>query len=255
MFRRRLLIIFSFVFILIFSFGVYLNLNYQIPILMYHSVGKDCSICVSEERFSQQMEFLFKKKYKIISLDELVRFIKENKRPKKIVVITFDDGYENNYTNAYPILKKYNFKATVFMIINKIGERDYLTKEQLKELEKNKISIESHTLNHRYLPDSNREGKFLEIFKSKEVLENILGKRVNFISYPAGGFNSETQRLVKNAGYKAAFTTNRGIKRSKNNSDLYALKRIKITDKDSSFKFGIKISGFYHLFRRIKPPE
>lgn len=248
MLKRKLLVIFL---ALVFCVWIFLNLNYQIPVLMYHSIDGDCNICVSKKRFYQQMEFLNRFKYKVISPDELVDLINKKSKQKKLVVITFDDGYENNYTKAFPILKKYNFPATIFVIVNKIGQKNYLNGEQLKDLTKNNITIGNHTLSHEYLPNLTGMELVSEILESKCMLENVIEREVDFISYPIGGFNLKVQELVKDANYRAAFTTNRKIKKF----DLYALRRIKVTDKDSLFKFWMKVSGFYHLFKRTRPPQ
>lgn len=182
-----------------------------VPVLMYHSVKyeKDNPVRISKENFESQMKYLKDNNYTTLSLDELYDFLTNNiPVPEKSVVITFDDGYKDNYETAYPILKKYGFKATVFVITDCIGTGEYLTLDELKELDSNCISIESHTDKHQDLKTLSYDDQLSAVKKSKETLENLLGKEIKYIAYPNGSYNDDTLKAVEKAGYKMALTTN-----------------------------------------------
>ncbi|MFH1691407.1 MAG: polysaccharide deacetylase family protein [Candidatus Omnitrophota bacterium] len=255
--------LYFFVFV-VFSFFVwiaYLVLGGRDPvILMYHSVGesleKESILNVSEEVFSKQMAFLRQGGYHVISLLELAQMIEDHKRiPFKTVVITFDDGYENNYTIAYPILKKYQFPATIFMVVDYIGqsrqirghEYRFLDKKMLLEMAREGLmAIGAHTRSHPYLPDI-KDGHMLdeEVVASKKDLEAILKEPVNTFAYPVGGYSAEVIQCVRKAGYHVAVTT-LPLKKDLNRFNLFALKRIKMTEKvDNPFVFFIETSGYY----------
>ena len=240
-----------------FSYFIWLQDKYVVPIIMYHSVDKPhhfSGIVISPEHFDKQMKFLKKHKYYVVSLDELVVAIKEKKNlPKNSVVITFDDGNEDNYTNAFGILKKYGFPAIIFVITDLIGHDGYLTWEQLREMEKSGITVGSHTLSHVHLPGVPLEWQSRQIKESKKVIEEKLGHPIYYFAYPSGGFSDGTKDLVEEAGYKAACTTNRGNDRF--NQDVYELKRIRFKDKDSEIAMRFKLSGFYNFFRVLKEPN
>lgn len=231
------------------------------PILAYHHINYSNvhvnlpkANTVTPENFERHMAYLKKHRYHVISLHELVESIK-NKRPipKKSVVITFDDGYDDNYTYAYPVLKEYGFPATIFVLPDLVDQEGYLTLDQMKEMIQNGIEIGSHTSTHAYLPDLSGEKLMEEIVHSKQKLEAMLHREAGYFAYPSGGFSGEIKRIVREAGYLAACTTNRGYDRM--NRDVYELKRIRPTDKDRrDVSLWAKFSGYYNLFRKAKDP-
>lgn len=181
-----------------------------IPVIMYHSIKYEKNNCVRlpKENFEKQMKYLKDNNYTTLTLDELYDFFEKNiPVPKKSVVLTFDDGYKDNYDTAYPILKKYGFKATVFVITNCIGTGEYLTEEELKEMDQNGFDVESHTANHETLTKLSYDKQYDTISQSKERLEKLLNKKVKYIAYPCGKYNNNTVKAVKNAGYKMALST------------------------------------------------
>lgn len=224
---------------------------------MYHSITEEVQpgnrLQVSKETFRRQMHFLKKHNYKVIPLERLADLIKEKKRiPNKTVIITFDDGYKNNYLYAFPILKKYNLYATIFLIVNEIDrlKQDRLSWEEIKQMQDSGlISFGSHTLDHPFLTElSSEEELRRQIFDSKRILEERLAKPVYAFAYPAGRFNGKVKNLVKEAGYKLAVTTNPGKRFP--NDDIFALKRIRISENTRNlFIFWIKVSGYYNFFR------
>jgi peptidoglycan/xylan/chitin deacetylase (PgdA/CDA1 family) len=237
--------------------GSYLKQHYTVPIIMYHSVGNALSdktklLTVSGSTFERQMRFLREHKYNVISLRQLATLMKENKRIiPKTVVVTFDDGYRDNLTVALPVLKKYNIPMTLFVAPLEISEVPYYLRwDELEQLAYSPlIEIGAHAIHHAFLPDIKDEKRLrLEIINSKKMLEERLGLKVEFFSYPAGGFNKKIKQIVLDSGYLAAVATKPGINYA--NDDVYALKRMRISEKDKNlFYFWLKISGFYGPLR------
>ncbi len=260
--KRKILVISALIAALtVAAAGIYLKPKYVVPILMYHSInqgGDKSSLCVSEKNFAGQMRFLRKHKYNVISLNEFVQGkINHDIFARNTVVITFDDGYEDNFSAAYPILKKYNLPATMFVVVNAIDHEGYLSLEQIEQMRQaGLITIGSHSLEGDYLPGKDSGQIAEEIGISKLVLEISLEDDVDFFCYPIGGFTPEIEELVRDYGYLAACTTNRGKTQTYLNDDLFALKRIKVKDSAfNSFVFWVKLSGYYNFFRTIKAPH
>jgi peptidoglycan/xylan/chitin deacetylase (PgdA/CDA1 family) len=230
---------------------------YVVPILVYHrveNISYTDTPTVLAENFSKQMDLIHSKNYNVITLDELVEAIKTNRKlARNSVVITFDDGYENNYKFAYPALKKYNFPATIFIISRKIGQKDYLSWDEIRQMQQNNISFGAHSRTHPYLPAISSKQQKEEIAGSKEDIEQKLNTEVKYFCYPVGGFNREVISLVKQSGFKGACTTNKG--KGWLNKNIYALKRIKMKDSDiKAFNLWRKLCGFYYWFVKEKAP-
>lgn len=253
------LVFFSISAYFLIGYVCYLRRNYIAPILMYHAVRSDAprgaGLVVSARSFERQMCFLKERHYNVVPLEEIAAMIKEKKKiPPKTIAITFDDGYWDNYTYAYPVLKKYNLPATVFLITNEVdnlvGLGDKLTWENISLMQgSGLITFGSHTLSHRVLADIKSEEELRkEIFDSKRVLEEKLNRKVNTFCYPKGVFNKQVKRLVKEAGYKVAVATSPG--RSFPNDDVFALKRLKVSEKSGNlFIFWVQISGYYSFIK------
>ncbi len=191
-----------------------LNLKHNdkgIPVLMYHSIGyeKGNTVRLPKEKFKAQMKYLKDKGYVTLSLDQAYDFFVSNKSvPEKALVLTFDDGYLDNYVEAFPILKELDFKATIFIITDLVGKvPGYMNIEQLKELQANKIDIESHTVFHENLKQLSYEKQLKTLKESKYFLEKSLNKKIQYLAYPYGEYTKETLKAVKETGYKMAFTT------------------------------------------------
>jgi peptidoglycan/xylan/chitin deacetylase (PgdA/CDA1 family) len=239
--------------------------KYSVPILTYHSFdSSEGLLSVAPENFEKQMRFLKDKGFHVISFDELVEGIKSNRRfSHNTVVITIDDGYKDNFIYAYPILKKYGFPATIFLVTNYINDAgaDFLNWDEVREMARHNISFGGHTKNHIYLPSVDKEDTlWQEISGSREAIAEHLGAPADYFCYPYGGFTEEAKKLVKKAGYKGACVTNRGFA-VLNKTDLYELHRISVRNGDPYFslsdmsaplRFRAKLSGYYNLFRTKK---
>ncbi len=231
--------------------------RYVVPIITYHHVGvpSDKSLylnTVSTNSFERQMRFLKKHRYTVISFSDLVEGLSKGRLfQRDTVVVQFDDGYDNNYTNAFPVLKKYEFPAMVFLVSDFIGVKPgFLTWDQVKEMEGHGFLAGAHTRHHLYLPHLSVEELRDEIAGSKRIIEEHLGHKVDYFAYPNGGFNVPAKEIAKEVGFKAAVTTNRGKDRF--NKDFYEMKRIRIKDSDGDFALWFKLSGYYNLFRGFK---
>ncbi|SPF52124.1 putative xylanase/chitin deacetylase [Candidatus Desulfosporosinus infrequens] len=187
--------------------------NQAVPILYYHSVAVEAGneLRIPPDQFEAQMAYLQNKGYQSVSLDQFYQAeYHGGTLPAKPFVITFDDGYVDNYTTALPILKKHGFTATIFMVSSYINGEGFLTWPQLTELAANGWQIEGHTVDHPYLSKMDAATVLSELKNSKEVLEKGLGYPVDFFAYPYGDFNDKVVLAVKNTGYLLAVTTERG---------------------------------------------
>lgn len=232
--------------------------RYHVPILKYHRVGpfKDDHVpTVSAEAFERQLAFLARHRYRVISLDELMGFLAQGERmPRRGVVITFDDGYEETYTVAWPLLQRFGFPATVFVTPGEVGLPGFITWDQVVDMSRDAVTIGSHTMHHSYVPLMKEDQLIEELVDSKRLLEERIGQTVGYLSYPVGGFTPQAQALAKQAGYRAACTTNRAAARTAS-IDRYALRRIKVTERDAHpLLFWVKVSGYYDAFRELKAP-
>lgn len=189
----------------------------HVPILMYHyirvnpvatdQVGFNLSVTPSD--FEQQMQYLATQGYNGTDAYTVARaLVKQLSLPSKPVVITFDDGYRDFYTYAFPILKKYNLHAEIYIITGFVGGDNYMTWDMLKEIrDSGLVTIGSHTVNHLYLTSFPWDQVQNQLTSSKQTLESILGITITDFCYPYGAVNNDVAAAVKNAGYIDATTT------------------------------------------------
>lgn len=222
--------------------------QYVVPIIMYHRVDDNASISrlsVCPDSFRRQISFLKRHDYNVVKLEELTELVRERKIPYKTIAITFDDGYENNYTCAYPVLKELGIPATIFIVPALIGREGYLTWDQVIEMsESGVVSIGSHSMTHAYLPGLAEQKLDVEIVDSKRAIESHTRREVFSFSYPIGAFDDRAKEKVRKAGYEIAVATNPG--KDYPAHDLFAMKRLRISStSDSMLVFWIETSGFY----------
>lgn len=215
----------------------------DVPVLNYHMVGNLAppqALSLTPEEFDEQMGYLAENGYHTISPDQLVGYLKYGRPlPDKPVLITFDDGYRDNYTNAYPILKKYGFTATIFLVTSLVGADDrFLTWEQVREMHKSGLTFGSHTVHHQALTKLTPEQVQAELGDSSREIERQLGHKPRYFAYPTGAYNRQLAETVRLAGYRAAFTIRYGEVGLE--SDQYALERIPL------FHGGRTFRSFYY---------
>lgn len=228
----------------------------KVIVLNYHKIDNmNISLSVLPEDFEQQMQYLYDHGYHTITPDDLYNSLEGTEElPDNPVLITFDDGYRDNYDNAYPILKKYGFKATVFVVTGFLGKYpNYLTWDMAREMDANGISIQSHTVDHKSMTDLTDDQLRAELVDSKKQAEKELGHTVDYMAYPTGTYNLHIAQLVKDAGYKAAFTIKYGnVDKA---SNIYALERVPVfhtEDTNKSFLERIRYTPIFERFGWIK---
>lgn len=221
--------------------GAYL----RVPVLMYHyirinpnykdKIGFNLSVTPSD--FAAQMNYLDQQGYYPMTLDDLNYVLYHpSYLPKKPIVITFDDGYEDSYTNAFPILKSHHFRAINFVITGFVGEPNYLTWNQITEMKDSGIFFfEGHTVHHYALTNYNSSIVRYELSQSKLDLQNHLNSPVNWMAYPYGNVNWRVVALVKQAHYIGAFGTNFGTYQSTNY--MYTLPRVRVSGGETLYQF------------------
>lgn len=231
---------------IILLIGMYLGIQYErsldykavgVPVLNYHRIdsGIRHSLVVPPEEFKKQMQYLHNEGYHSITLDELYDYVtKGTELPDKPVLITFDDGYIDNYQHAMPILKEYNMKATLFMISGSVGENRFVGLEQLKEMQANGIDIQSHTVNHKDLRHMSLQQARDELVSSKAVLEDSMKHPVRYIAYPGGFTNKDIDTIAEESGYRMAFNVKAGNVQP--GQDLFNLPRQAVFFNDTPFE-------------------
>lgn len=224
----------------------------KVMVLNYHKIDDTfISLAVRPEDFEYQMKYLHDNGYHTISPDELYESLSGSRElPDNPVLITFDDGYLDNYTNAYPILKKYGFKATIFVVTSFLGkDKRYMTWDQARKMDANGISIESHTVDHKPMTDLTDDQLRMELVESKKKAEEELGHSVDYMAYPTGTYNLHIAELVKEAGYKAAFTIKYGnVDKA---SNIYALERVPIFHTENTNKDFLERIRYTPIFERF----
>ena len=188
-----------------------------VPILMYHYIrpvpGPDDptgqGLSVSPEQFAAQMAYLAGQGFTTITMAELADIWQDSRPlPDKPVVLTFDDGYRDFYTAAWPILQQHGFSATVYLVSGVIDEPAYLTADMIAELDASgRVDFGAHTVTHSDLPSLSDLDAEAEIFGSKRAIETMLGHAVRTFCYPAGNYSDRELALVDTAGYELAVTT------------------------------------------------
>lgn len=189
----------------------------HVPILMYHYIrdyqnprdplGENLS--VSPSLFAQQMRYLSSHGYTPITLDTLAAiYAGKAQAPAKPIVLTFDDGYEDLYTAAFPVLQRYDFHAVSFVITGFVGRPGYLSWKNIKHMQASGlVTIEAHTVHHTDLPAVSYQQALDELITSKKTLQAETGSPVNFIAYPFGATDATVESAVQKAGYVGALGT------------------------------------------------
>ena len=241
--------------ILAISFGVMWGLStdykiYGVPVLNYHQVNdeKHSALTLHVDQFREQMEYLHNQGYNTITLAQLYDYLENGTElPNKPIVITFDDGYVDNYKNVLPILKEYNMKATLFMISDAANTPGFVSTEQMHQMEAGGFDIQGHTNHHKILTKIAPTELPDALLGGKTSLEGILGEPIEYLAYP-GGFNDMlVQYVTKQSGYKMAFTVQPGTVQPGDN--LYALNRLAIFQGDTpylSFWLRLHCAPFIH---------
>ncbi len=249
------------IFVVIFIIALvalYYRCSREVPILIYHRIADipGDRLSVSPDKFAMQMKYLQTHGYNSISLEELYVHLTEGvKLPKKSVIITFDDAYDDNFLNALPLMQKYGMRGTVFAITNWIDkDNDWenypgkpichtMSWEQLRAWNAAGMEIGSHSMAHPALVCLTDDAMLNDLAGSKLELEKQLGILINFIAYPYGVCDARVKKITKQAGYLAAVAIYTGSPLWSN--DLFGLRRIVVSEKNSVAEFAMKVSPWH----------
>ena len=251
----------------------------MVPILMYHSISEELNpgathpyykTNTSPAVFSLHMEYLYKNNYRILNLDETVVLLKKREPVRdKYAVITFDDGFRDFYTEAFPLLHRYEFKATVFLPTAYIGKKrvgfngiQCLSWDEVRDLRLKGIDFGSHTVSHPQLHVLGKKEIEHEITHSKTIIENNLGCPIESFSYPFAFpedsvFKNYIRGFLEKCGYKYGVSTRIGT--THRNDNFFSMKRIPVNSHDDIPLFKAKLEGSYdwmyfpqYLFKKFK---
>ncbi len=239
----------------------------SIPVVMYHHVSTVGSeLNVHPQVFEEQLRALSVKGWKTLSGDEFLFFIEHRKeRPKKCVLLTFDDGFADNYVYAYPLLKKFHMKAVLFAAVDFVEDRDIkrdsfvplphndawklalterrsevmCTWKELREMDGSRVfDVQSHGMSHR-TPEYMKRRKYEELKRDlsggKSALEERLSKKIVHLAWPQGHYDGEGIEIAYEVGYKALYTTERGANTVDN---LSMIKRLPVKGRNAKWLLG-----------------
>jgi len=227
-------------------------------VLCYHSIPKkgDWLYDVALDDFEKQVDFL-RKDFQIVKASEVLAPQAKDKERGIRVALTFDDGYEDNFTNAFPAIVEREIPATFFVTVDYVGidnsrlvevsqgiQKRMMTWEQLREMAKsNLVDFGSHGLVHRNMSKLSRAVALNDMTRSRKTLEAKLGRAVSLFSYPGGSFNSATNALLPKAGYSIAFNSIAKVNRL--NTPPFEIGRVAIAKRNSD------LASFVYLLRRV----
>ena len=235
----------------------------EVPILMYHRLIKNAdekkihTIYLDINEFEKQLKYLKDNSYITITFKDLSKLSKEDRKKKKYIILTFDDGYKDNYDLLFPLLKKYNMKAVIYMVsdekynrwdVEASGEKkfDLMSKDEMLEMHKSGlVEFGGHTLHHPKLDTLTEEEQKYEIEENKIYLEKTLGEKLYSFAYPYGIFNETSKKIVKELGFNYGIATDSG--KFYIEDDLYQVRRIGIFSDITMSKFKRRVKGNYNL--------
>lgn len=233
------------------------------PVLAYHKVDRNFEWGVTRvlpSQFSEQMRFLYQKRYKAITLSDLLK----NNSYEKRVAITFDDAYEELINNAFSIMQKYSFKATIFVVTDFVGKENlwdvnlgfrrfnHMNWSALRNISSAGFEIGSHTHTHPDLTKISEESIRKEFSFSKKILEDKLGVSVHFVSYPFGRYSRKIKEIAYKCGYSGGVCLSHPFKKK---VDIFEIERegIYIFDTLDDFKAKLSLYGKgAFLFEKMK---
>jgi peptidoglycan/xylan/chitin deacetylase (PgdA/CDA1 family) len=214
----------------------------KILILLYHRIlpeeddlskvnSEERTFSVREKEFAKQMEYLNSNGWKTLNLSQLLEYLlNKTSFPEKSLVLSFDDGNQTDYSTAFPLLRKFGFKAAFFLTSDFINKPGYLQKSHVFEMSQAGMEFGSHGKTHKFLSTLNDKELKSELLDSKKMLEDIIGKEINLLSLPGGYFSPRVKTAAKEAGYRGICTSEFGW--NDNKSDSFKLKRVSVKSGD-----------------------
>lgn len=231
---------------------LWVRLTYGVPILMYHAFGgrgeRATRFVIPIQKFRMQMWLLKFLKYNVISLEEYLKYLSDAHLPPACsVILTIDDGYQDNYSLTYPVLKLFGFPATIFLVSSHLGKsnswdndsvltgRALFDKRAAEEMQKNGVSFGAHTCTHPSLTKLSQREIREEICQSKLELEQSLGIPIRLFSYPYGHYDKSVTEIVSESGFAGACTTDTGLNVFQ--TSAFVLRRVEIFGTFSLLRF------------------
>jgi len=215
--------------------------------LMYHSINDDVGnnhpdLVVTPANFRTQLNYLKKRGYQFLTMSELISGDYDS-APR--VALTFDDGFQDNYTEMLPILKEFQAKATIFLCPN-MPDIEKLTEDQILEMQASGlVEFGAHTMTHINLSQASDDDAMYEITESKKQVEKMIGAPCPSFAYPYGRLDDRIATYVEQAGFTSAVVVKKGIEAI---DDKYRIKRISVLGKTDKLQFHIAISrGRYRV--------
>ena len=206
-----------------------INLTANVPIFMYHWIREDtggyeyAQNMVKSSELKKQFEYLAKNNYDVIFVSDLDSLQHHNKP----VILTFDDGWEDVYLDAFPLAKEYNIKICMYVITDLVGTHGYCTLDELREMrDSGLVEIDSHTLSHRYLATLSVEEITKELVQSKKYLKENLDIDSTVICYPSGSSDDVVEEVASKYYKYGLLMTGGAFNYDSNVSDMYAIPRI-----------------------------
>ena len=240
--------------------------KYEVPVVMYHRVINKSEnegihgTYIYENIFREHMKYLKENNFSVITFEDLNNIGWRNRfdKNKKYIIITFDDGYVDNYELAFPILKEFNFKATIFLMgestynewdVKADGEKSFplMSVEMIKEMQDYGIEFGAHTFNHPKLNKLSNDEIKHQIVDVKKPLEEKIGREIITFAYPYGILNDYAKKMVEEAGYTFGVATDSGSVCL--SDDLYQIRRIAIFPNTNLFSFKRKVKGNYNFIK------
>lgn len=235
-----------------------------LPILTYHRIlPEDATrerdpkrIAVSARQFRSHLGWLKRLGYRTADVQEYARNIRYGSAPRrKTFAITFDDGYKEVFTLGLPILREFGFMATIFAVAEELGgknawddgEARLMTVEQFKDWARAGMSIGAHGCRHRHFPQEKDDSLEHEIARSKKLLEEALGLPIPTLAYPYGESDARAEKLTRDAGFEAAFATDRAPRDHAENP--YRIRRVVVFPKNSAWDIWKKVQPWYPAYQ------
>jgi peptidoglycan/xylan/chitin deacetylase (PgdA/CDA1 family) len=211
-------------------------------VLVYHSISSPpeplpADADISPERFEQQLRWLSRHR-QVVTLDQTLR----SAASRRLVAITFDDGYRDNLTAALPLLERFQLPMTLFVIAGFVGRDGYLSESELREISRHPlVTIGAHGLWHRHFNRLARDDARFELIESRRLLGGITGAAVDLLAWPYGECNAELELLSAECGYRASWSVWKGT------NSQHSRWRVPLSRRDNLARFVVKSSGIYAL--------
>lgn len=241
----------------------------RFTILMYHMIRdpsneQEARYACPPDRFRQHMQYLRKHGYSPTSLSEILVVLKSGQEmPNKTVAVTLDDGFEDNYSAAFPVLQEFSIPATIFISTGYVGKandwmnrngfptRPMMNWEQIREMARHDVEFGGHTVTHPRLASLDNGKASSEIAQCKNEIEEKLGKTITGFAYPYGSFSDDTPGLVQDAGFEYACSTRSGFNNASRNA--YVLHRIEVYGTDRLWQLKQKMQFGHNDASRLYP--